>query len=59
MSLEVVANNKCFGGWHKQYSHQSRALNCKMRFAVYLPPPGGGGKTGSCTLLVVGPDLQR
>ena len=38
MSLEILSQNKSFGGWHKQYSHQSEVLNCSMRFAVYLPP---------------------
>lgn len=38
MSLEIISQNKSFGGWHKQYSHQSDVLNCRMRFAVYLPP---------------------
>ncbi|WNC73395.1 S-formylglutathione hydrolase [Thalassotalea psychrophila] len=38
MSLENISANKSFGGWHKQYSHDSKALNCSMRFAIYLPP---------------------
>lgn len=38
MSIEMLSCNKSFGGWHKQYSHQSESLNCKMRFAIYLPP---------------------
>ncbi|TYK66535.1 S-formylglutathione hydrolase [Colwellia echini] len=38
MTIENISSNKLFGGWHKQYSHQSRALNCTMRFAIYLPP---------------------
>ncbi|WP_286267805.1 S-formylglutathione hydrolase [Thalassotalea atypica] len=36
--LENISVNKSFGGWHKQYSHQSKTLNCTMRFAIYLPP---------------------
>ncbi|MBU2869187.1 S-formylglutathione hydrolase [Colwellia sp. E2M01] len=36
--MENISSNKLFGGWHKQYSHQSRTLNCTMRFAIYLPP---------------------
>lgn len=36
--IENVSMNKSFGGWHKQYSHQSKTLNCTMRFAIYLPP---------------------
>ncbi|MBU2880158.1 S-formylglutathione hydrolase [Aliiglaciecola lipolytica] len=38
MTIENISANKSFGGWHKQYSHQSQALNCTMRFAIYLPP---------------------
>ncbi len=38
MSLTLVGQNKSFGGWHTQFSHNSSALNCTMRFAVYLPP---------------------
>lgn len=38
MSLENISSNKLFGGWHKQYAHDSQTLNCNMRFAIYLPP---------------------
>jgi S-formylglutathione hydrolase len=38
MTIESINSTKAFGGWHKQYSHQSSALNCTMRFAIYLPP---------------------
>ena len=38
MIIENISSTKAFGGWHKQYSHQSTALNCTMRFAIYLPP---------------------
>lgn len=38
MTLEMISQNKSFGGWHKQYTHRSDVLNCDMRFAVYLPP---------------------
>ncbi len=44
MTLENLSVNKTFGGWQKQYSHQSSVLNCKMRFAVYLPPQVSNGK---------------
>lgn len=36
--LENISRNRSFGGWHKQYRHRSQALNCAMRFAIYLPP---------------------
>lgn len=38
MSIENLSVNKSFGGWHKQYSHDSTSLNCPMRFAIFLPP---------------------
>ncbi|WP_309149066.1 MULTISPECIES: S-formylglutathione hydrolase [Dasania] len=44
MSIENIAVNKSFGGWHKQYNHQSTSLNCAMRFAIYLPPQAASGE---------------
>ncbi|EAS44410.1 S-formylglutathione hydrolase [Photobacterium profundum] len=44
MTLENVSSNKSFGGWNKQYTHRSTALNCNMRFAIYLPPQIASGK---------------
>jgi len=44
MSIENVSINKSFGGWQKQYSHQSTTLNCAMRFAIYLPPQVSNGE---------------
>jgi S-formylglutathione hydrolase len=41
--IENISMNKSFGGWHKQYSHQSKTLNCTMRFAIYLPPQVSNG----------------
>ncbi|MDB2387395.1 S-formylglutathione hydrolase [Shewanella sp.] len=38
MTIENISVNKSFGGWHKQYTHQSNTLNCTMRFAIFLPP---------------------
>nr|XP_018900967.1 PREDICTED: S-formylglutathione hydrolase [Bemisia tabaci]XP_018900969.1 PREDICTED: S-formylglutathione hydrolase [Bemisia tabaci] len=29
---------RCFGGYQKIYTHDSRELKCSMKFAVYLPP---------------------
>lgn len=43
MTIENLSINKSFGGWHKQYSHPSKALNCSMRFAIYLPPQTANG----------------
>ena len=44
MTLELVSQNRSFGGWHKQYSHPSSSTGCDMRFAIYLPPQAEAGK---------------
>ncbi|MFD2231837.1 S-formylglutathione hydrolase [Alkalimarinus sediminis] len=44
MTIENLSSNKSFGGWHKQYSHVSKSLNCTMRFAIYLPPQASNGQ---------------
>jgi S-formylglutathione hydrolase len=44
MTIENLSVNKSFGGWHKQYSHQSTTLHCDMRFAIYLPPQASNGE---------------
>lgn len=44
MTIENLSVSKSFGGWHKQYSHQSSALHCNMRFAIYLPPQASNGE---------------
>lgn len=38
MTLETLSKYKCFGGFQQQYSHFSEALQCKMRFSIFLPP---------------------
>lgn len=38
MNIKNISCNKSFGGWHKQYSHESEMLSCTMRFAIFLPP---------------------
>ena len=38
LTVKKVSEQKCFDGWHRQYTHWSEALSCEMRFAVYLPP---------------------
>ncbi len=44
MSIETLSSVRSFGGWHRQYSHQSETLGCAMRFAVYLPPQAEDGE---------------
>ncbi len=36
--MERIEHRACFGGWQDVYEHRSDALNCTMRFAIYLPP---------------------
>ena len=36
--LNLVASNQCFAGLQQQYTHYSSALNCDMRFSIFLPP---------------------
>ena len=44
MSAPTLVNSwKCFGGFQKVFTHQSKALNCKMTFAIYLPPQVDAG----------------
>lgn len=43
MTIEHISSNKSFGGWHKQYSHESTTTHCRMRFAIYLPPQCSNG----------------
>ena len=43
-SLKNVSRQKVFGGWHQQFTHDSTALNCTMRFAIYLPPQVEAGQ---------------
>ncbi|WP_415887498.1 S-formylglutathione hydrolase [Neptuniibacter sp. QD37_6] len=38
MQIENLAQFKSFGGWQKQYQHDSTRLNCTMRFSIFLPP---------------------
>ncbi|MFT5722469.1 MAG: S-formylglutathione hydrolase [Motiliproteus sp.] len=44
MSIENLSCSKSFAGWLKQYSHHSTALNCQMRFSIYLPPQASNGQ---------------
>lgn len=38
MDLDILASQKCFGGWQQRCRHHSDVLGCAMAFAVYLPP---------------------
>ena len=41
--LELLSENRCFGGLHRRYRHPSQELNCSMVFAVFLPPQALAG----------------
>ncbi|XP_025415730.1 S-formylglutathione hydrolase-like isoform X2 [Sipha flava] len=36
--IKCVSNNKSFGGYQKVYEHFSNALQCTMKFGIYIPP---------------------
>ncbi|XP_036097715.1 LOW QUALITY PROTEIN: S-formylglutathione hydrolase-like [Molossus molossus] len=48
MALKQISSNKCFGGLQKVFEHDSVELNCKMKFAIFLPPKA---ETGKCPAL--------
>ncbi|MCO5055759.1 S-formylglutathione hydrolase [Thermomonas sp.] len=41
--MNRVEHRACFGGWQDVYQHASTALDCTMRFAIYLPPQAQHG----------------
>lgn len=43
MELEVVSENRCFGGVQAVYTHPSNTCGVEMTFAVYLPPQAEDG----------------
>ena len=43
MQMELVAENRSFGGRHRRYRHRSEVLDCDMTFAIYLPPQVDAG----------------
>ncbi len=38
MNIKEVSAHRCFNGWQRQYEHFSNALNCEMKFSIFLPP---------------------
>ena len=44
MTLEIISQNKCFGGTQFVYSHQSVETKTPMRFAAFIPPHSEGEK---------------
>jgi len=41
--MEIVSENRCFGGVQGVYRHRSETTGCDMTFAVYLPPQAEDG----------------
>lgn len=42
--MEIVSENRAFGGVQGVYTHVSSVTDCEMTFAVYMPPQAGDGK---------------
>ena len=42
--MEIVSENRAYGGVQGVYSHASSATDCDMVFAIYLPPQAKQGK---------------
>jgi S-formylglutathione hydrolase len=38
MSIETLKQHRLHGGWQRVCAHQATATDCRMEFAVYLPP---------------------
>jgi len=36
--MELISENRAFGGRHLRYRHDAKSTNCSMTFAIYLPP---------------------
>ena len=43
MALEIIAEQRCFGGLQGSYRHDSTACASPMRFSVYQPPQAAQG----------------
>jgi len=37
-ALELLSENRCFGGLQRRYRHRSETLQCAMTLGVFLPP---------------------
>lgn len=42
-AMNIVQQQKCFGGRQIRYQHDSKTLNCSMQFSVFLPPQAEQG----------------
>lgn len=48
MSLEILSENRCFGGRQVVYAHQSQSTGTRMEFAAFIPAQA---ETGPCPVL--------
>lgn len=44
MNVELLEENRCFGGVTRQLQHQSAEIGLPMKFSVYLPPAAMRGE---------------
>ena len=42
-AADLIERTKLFDGWLERYEHSSQSCNCRMRFAIYLPPQAEHG----------------
>lgn len=47
--MKKIESNKCFGGDVNVYEHESKTLNCTMKFSVFLPEQA---KDGPCPAMM-------
>ncbi len=36
--MELIGENRAFGGRHLRYTHKAETTQCDMTFAIFLPP---------------------
>lgn len=49
--MELLSENRCFGGRQLRYRHLSSVLDCSMHFSLYLPPQAEAGRVPLLTWL--------
>ncbi len=47
--MKKIETHKCFGGDVSVYEHDSKVLNCTMKFSVFIPPQA---KDGACPAMM-------
>jgi S-formylglutathione hydrolase len=49
--VELVSENRCFGGRQLRFQHHSQVLDCSMHFSLFLPPQAAEGPVPLLTWL--------